>query len=188
VGLRLPGKLALHPGVPVIDFSPLRKKFSPLTILVLPRYSRQSEESGYRFKPFGIEVYGAWGPSAVQLLNELTEHSLSLGANDTRLVAGWSAPHWQELVRQRVSVALQRGNVLLLKLAAERRRHRAAAHPESWYMGDDDAPDRPTVSVANLEGTRLLHADRAQAAQRASVALSQRIEVWRPPPPQQTAA
>jgi hypothetical protein len=47
-------------------------------------------------------------------------------------------------------------------------------------MGDDDAPDRPTVSVANLEGTRLLHADRAQAAQRASVALSQRIEVWRP--------
>jgi hypothetical protein len=45
-------------------------------------------------------------------------------------------------------------------------------------MGDDDAPDR--LSVANLEGTRLLHADRAQVAQRASAALSQRIEVWRP--------
>ena len=43
----------------------------------LVRYQQQARESGYRFKPFGIEVYGAWGPSAISLLNELTEHSLN---------------------------------------------------------------------------------------------------------------
>eukprot|EP01043_Picozoa_sp_COSAG02_P048594 COSAG02_NODE_4788_length_4976_cov_6.285421_2_plen_132_part_00 len=78
------------------------------------------------------------------------------------------------------SSTLQKGNVLLLKLAAERRRHRTASRPESWYMCDDDAPDRPAVATANLEGTRLLHADRARAAQRSQEALELQVNVWRP--------
>ena len=50
------------------------------------RYASQAQEAGYRFKPFGMELFGAWGTAAIELLSELTEQSRSLGANDTRLV------------------------------------------------------------------------------------------------------
>jgi hypothetical protein len=63
-------------------------------------------------------LFGAWGPSAISLLEELTDYSCSLGLNDTWLVAGWSAAHWQELFRQNVSMAVQRGNATQLIVAS----------------------------------------------------------------------
>ena len=44
--------------------------------------------------PFGIDVFGAFGPAATAFIEELTEYSRSLGRNDTRPQAGWSAAHW----------------------------------------------------------------------------------------------
>ena len=42
-------------------------------------YRDQAIAAGYRFKAFGIDVFGAWGPSAISLLEELTDYSCSLG-------------------------------------------------------------------------------------------------------------
>ena len=114
-----------------------------------------------------MELFGAWGTAAIELLSELTEHSRSLGANDTRLVGGWSAPHWQELARQNVSIACQRGNVWLLTSAAARRRQRSQVQTDVdlWHGDDDDSPDGGDVAArsAPVEGARLVHMDRAQA-------------------------
>ena len=53
-------------------------------------HGQQAEDAGYRFVPFGIDVFGAFGPAATRFLEELTEHSRSLGRNDTRMHTGWS--------------------------------------------------------------------------------------------------
>ena len=86
--------------------------------------------------------------SATRFIEELTEHSRSLGRNDTRSAAGWSAAHWQELARQYLSVALQRGNVWLLTANARRRardRQHRDPDPTAWY----DEPDHTDNAVAS---------------------------------------
>jgi hypothetical protein len=132
-------------------------------------YAAQAVAAGYRFKAFAVEIFGAWGPSAISLLNELTDYSCSLGLNDTRLAAGWSASHWQEVFRQYVSVGVQRGNAQLLMDASFRRRRNRGYWSEDasiWYTEDDPDEDHgvpvPPRS-APLEGIRLQHVARANA-------------------------
>ena len=95
---------------------------------------------------------------------------------------GWASPHWQEVVRQRVSVALWRGNVWLVLGAAQRRRHRLTSNPDMWYVDDNPPPNVPgstTTAVAPIEGSRMLHTNRAQAHQREVRAIQSRIAAQR---------
>ena len=80
--------------------------------------------NGFRFKAFELEMYGAWGPAAEGCLSEWAQYAT---AAQTRSSQGWSAPHWAEVTRQWVSVALYRENARVLIHAAERRRHPTVA-------------------------------------------------------------
>ena len=78
---------------------------------------RRSGVSGrllYRFLPFGLEVYGAWGPATIAALDEFCEYTVLAGRMDTRSSVGWDAPHFSEVCRQWVSFGLQRENARLL--------------------------------------------------------------------------
>jgi hypothetical protein len=56
----------------------------------MPPATLQLLASAYQLNASGYQqdLFGAWGPSAVSLLEELTDYSCSLSLNDTRLVAG----------------------------------------------------------------------------------------------------
>ena len=68
------------------------------------KYRDEAAASGYSFGAFAIEIFGCWGSSATALLSRWTQYAEAEGTADTRRVTGWSAPHWQELARQWVSV------------------------------------------------------------------------------------
>ena len=69
------------------------------------KYADQASAAGYRFLPFGLEVYGAWGPAAIAALDEFCEYAVLAGRMDTRSSVGWDAPHFSEVCRQWVSLA-----------------------------------------------------------------------------------
>ena len=88
------------------------------------KYADQASAAGYRFLPFGLEVYGAWGPAAIAALDEFCEYAVLAGRMDTRSSVGWDAPHFSEVCRQWVSFGLQRENARLLINGASRRQSR----------------------------------------------------------------
>lgn len=70
-------------------------------------------EKDYRFIPFVIETSGVWGKDAIQLIRELGRR-IALDTGETRATA---------FLRQRISLAVQRGNAhMILEGAPDGRR------------------------------------------------------------------
>ena len=137
------------------------------------KYRDDAAASGYSFGPFAIEIFGCWGSSATALLSRWTQHAEVEGTVDTRHITGWSAPHWQELARQWVSVAMQRGNASLIRQAAQRRRHPIVARRTDgeFYDGDDGRepiitdPPRHPERRPPLRPQRIAHAEHTRRRQ-----------------------
>eukprot|EP01046_Picozoa_sp_COSAG06_P058362 COSAG06_NODE_11694_length_1476_cov_2.667393_1_plen_172_part_10 len=148
---------------------------------IATRRSQRATDS----KPLASTCLAHGGPSAISLLEELTDYSCSLGLNDTRLVAGWSAAHWQELFRQNVSMAVQRGNAAQLIVASNRRCHNRgywSNDASTWYVDDEPPVQAPRPPPADpLEAVRLRHSTRAANAQRASQVVRSRLNQWLAP-------
>lgn len=72
----------------------------------MDRYAAEARAQGVTFVPFALEATGGWGPAAVRLARELAMHA-SAHTHLTRQEAF-------TLCIQGLSVAVQRGNVLLL--------------------------------------------------------------------------
>jgi len=66
-----------------------------------PKSAKYSELSvAYSFVPIAIETFGAWGPEAMAFISELGR----------RIVYATGDPRSTAFLRQRIDVALQRGN------------------------------------------------------------------------------
>ena len=68
------------------------------------RAKYQNLETNYIFYPVGIETFGAWGPSATKLIDEIGKKLFEV----TREVKSTS------YLKERISVAIQRGNAAAL--------------------------------------------------------------------------
>jgi hypothetical protein len=91
------------------------------------KYGAHARARHYIFQAFGLEVFGAWGPGATRALDRWTAHAVAVGRVNTRSTEGWSAPHFADMTRQWVSVALQRANANVLIASAKNRHHRRSA-------------------------------------------------------------
>ena len=59
----------------------------------------------YTFVPFAVETFGAWGPEALAFSSEVGAR-LAVGTGELRSTA---------YLRQRIDVAIQRGNALAVR-------------------------------------------------------------------------
>lgn len=85
------------------------------------RYEMEAKEQGVTFVPFSIEATGAWGPSAVELVKALADHAAEHTA--------WTRHEALAMLSQGISVAVQRGNCLLLNSAYQQAQAAANASP-----------------------------------------------------------
>ena len=91
------------------------------------------KQRGYQFTAFVVESYGGLGVSARMLLRKLAAESVDLDARA-----------FEEDALVRVSVALQRGNALVMRAGMER-------HALATALG---APDRPLGGPAVMQSNR----------------------------------
>ena len=94
-----------------------------------------------------MDIFGSYGPVATRFLEELTEHSRSLGLNDTRSQAGWSAAHWQEVG--------QRPDVEQVRRARTERFARAHPSPESRRRQPQQQARPVSVSLSRPDYGRM---------------------------------
>ena len=78
------------------------------------KYGQQALAAGYRFRAFGVEIFGCWGASATKLLEEWSAYAHENDLFDTQALEGWSAANFPDMCRQYISVALQRSNALYM--------------------------------------------------------------------------
>ena len=50
----------------------------------MAKYAELAANNGFRFKAFGLEMYGAWGPAAEGCLSEWTQYATAAHRVDTR--------------------------------------------------------------------------------------------------------
>jgi hypothetical protein len=130
------------------------------------KYGAHARARHYIFQAFGLEVFGAWGPGATRALDRWTAHAVAVGRVNTRSTEGWSAPHFADMTRQWVSVALQRANANVLIASARNRHHRRSAvwdaRESLWSSAADVDASVAVASEAEVRAPqqqRLLIAD-----------------------------
>ena len=138
------------------------------------RYADQVQGKGLAFAAFGVETYGAWGPSAVAVLGQLKAHARAAGGlEDTRQQYGWCAPQVTEAARQTVAVARMRGIASALRRsAAERRRGRRLC----------DYTDAAMSEIGRQTQRARVRCQQRQQANRRVILAAQR-DARAPPPP-----
>ena len=139
------------------------------------RYADQVQGKGLAFAAFGVETYGAWGPSAVAVLGQLKAHARAAGGlEDTRQQYGWCAPQVTEAARQTVAVARMRGIASALRRsAAERRRGRRLC----------DYTDAAMSEIGRQTQRARVRCQQRQQANRRVILAAQR-DARAPPPPE----
>jgi hypothetical protein len=90
-------------------------------------YAAEARQQGVTFVPFAIEATGGWGPAAARLARELATHA----AAHTHLTRQEAFT----LCLQGISIAVQRGNVLLLNGAYQSAAVSASRPPDSHVVG-----------------------------------------------------
>jgi len=135
------------------------------------KYRAQAARNHYLFHAFGLETFGAWGPMAQKSLARWSGYAVEAGRADTRGSQGWSAPHFQETMRQRVSVALQLGNARIIRAAAAMRNfsRRGGQQRAAAMHGDgteDTACDHVSRSDSEPVARRPRNLSHAQLAAR----------------------
>ena len=99
---------ASHPGAPSEAAEQKKHK----------KYANLSEQ--YIFTPFAIETLGSWGPEASSFVSELGR----------RLAAATGEPRATSFLRQKISIAVQRGNAVCIRQSLPD----GAALSELFYM------------------------------------------------------
>jgi hypothetical protein len=104
------------------------------------KYRDQAERNHYHFIPFGVETYGAMGPSAQRFITNVMQH----GDPNTSYVGGWSAANVGQLLTQWIQVALWEENAMMIIKASERRQGAGRDDDQHICDDDDDLPDYDT--------------------------------------------
>jgi hypothetical protein len=75
------------------------------------KYGEDAKRHGLTLYPFAVETYGGWGPSA----NKLLQHIHAMAASIPEHTRCWSSKEIRSGLAEAVSVAVQRGNAMVIQ-------------------------------------------------------------------------